>query len=47
MDPEFRELLRRDPAVALSGYVLYDEDLEVLAARLEDAEKGDAGTRGP
>ena len=27
-EPEFREQLRADPATALSGYVLYDEDLD-------------------
>jgi hypothetical protein len=40
-DAQFRELLQRDPAAALSGYVLYDEDLEVLAATLDDASGGE------
>lgn len=35
-DPEFRARLADDPAGALSGYMLYDEDLEVLAAALSD-----------
>lgn len=40
-EPEFRAQLRSDPAAALSGYVLYDEDLEVLAATLDESEGGD------
>ena len=40
-EPEFREQLRADPAAALSGYVLDDEDLEVLALTLDESEGGD------
>ena len=43
VDPAFRDQLRHDPASALSGYVLFDEDLEVLAATLDDAEGGEHG----
>ena len=42
-DPAFRDQLRHDPASAVSGYVLFDEDLEVLAATLDDAEGGEHG----
>lgn len=42
-DQRFREQLRQDPATALSGYVLYDEDLEVLAATLDEGRGGDHG----
>lgn len=41
-DPEFRARLSTDPTGALSGYMLYDEDLEILAAALDD----DPGTAG-
>jgi len=34
-DPVFRRRLREDPASALSGYVLYDEDLRELADRID------------
>lgn len=41
-DPGFRQQLRSDPATALSGYVLYDEDLDTLAAHLNTGpEEGD------
>jgi hypothetical protein len=42
-DRGFQERFRRDPASALSGYVLYDEDLQVLAAALDDGPGGDHG----
>lgn len=41
VEPDFRSQLRLDPATALSGYVLYDEDLEILAASLDESEGGD------
>ncbi len=40
-ESEFREQLRADPAAALSGYVLDDEDLEVLAFTLDESAGGD------
>lgn len=34
-DAAFRARLLRDPATALAGYLLYDEDLAVLADHLD------------
>jgi hypothetical protein len=42
-DPEFRARLAANPVEALSGYMLYDEDLEVLAATLSE-DQGASGT---
>lgn len=41
-DPEFRARLAANPVAALSGYMLYDEDLEVLAATLSE-DRGASG----
>ncbi len=42
-DQRFREQVREDPVMALSGYVLYDEDLEVLASNLREWQGSDHG----
>lgn len=42
-DAEFRAALEADPAGALSGYMLYDEDLEVLASALTSDTGASAG----
>jgi hypothetical protein len=42
-DLAFRRQLEEDPRSALEGYVLYDEDLEVLAATLDEGEVAERG----
>jgi hypothetical protein len=46
-EPEFREQLRADPAVALSDYVLDVEDLEVLAFTLDESDGGEHAVEPP
>jgi hypothetical protein len=46
-DADFRHRLRTDPATALAGYVLYDDDLTLVAERLDEHAGRRADDRTP